>query len=263
MVPHDATALRCVGGAVVGFDLPAADLDVLARRIDYAVDGPTERAPTIVYRLGTERGDRDVVVRHDPRRHAGPEHVGRGLDDLIDDLHIGIAVHATEDVFVHAGVVAWQGVAIVVPGRSHAGKSTLVEALVRAGATYLSDEYARVTADGTIAPYPRPIQRRTATGRHTIDPREIGTVADGPHPPGLVVVTRHVRDAAFDPRPMSPAQAALSLFDNTVIAELDPVRAMAAVAGVARRSIAVRGDRPDVGEVVPAILALADKMAVA
>ena len=44
-----------------------------------------------------------------------------------------------ESSLLHAAAVAWQGRAIVIPGHSHAGKSTLTAALLRAGAGYLSD----------------------------------------------------------------------------------------------------------------------------
>jgi hypothetical protein len=48
------------------------------------------------------------------------------------------------------------------------GKSTLTEALVAAGATYLSDEFAVVTAEGTVAAYPRRVTTRSgaSTRRH-------------------------------------------------------------------------------------------------
>lgn len=64
------------------------------------------------------------------------------LDYLESVSHMYIAQHARNRIFIHAGAVAWQGRAIVVPGQSFAGKSTLVAALMRAGATYYSDEYA-------------------------------------------------------------------------------------------------------------------------
>jgi hypothetical protein len=67
------------------------------------------------------------------------------LDALESDLQTFVAEWAKNRVFVHAGVAAWNGKAIVLPGRSRAGKSTLVAALLRAGATYVSDEYAVIT----------------------------------------------------------------------------------------------------------------------
>jgi len=58
------------------------------------------------------------------------------LDQLGGHLIIHVAEHAPDYIFVHAGVVAWRGRAIILPGVSFAGKSSLVAELVRAGATY-------------------------------------------------------------------------------------------------------------------------------
>ena len=46
-----------------------------------------------------------------------------------------VAQEAPDRVFVHAGVVGWKGRAIVIPGSSHSGKTSLVAALLAAGAT--------------------------------------------------------------------------------------------------------------------------------
>jgi hypothetical protein len=45
-----------------------------------------------------------------------------------------VATLAEDLVFIHAGVVGWRNRAIVMPGHSFSGKSTLVLALVEAGA---------------------------------------------------------------------------------------------------------------------------------
>ena len=66
-----------------------------------------------------------------------------------------VATVAEHFVFVHAGVVAWQGKAILLPGKSFSGKSTLTMALVDAGATYYSDEYAVLNAQGLVHPFSR------------------------------------------------------------------------------------------------------------
>ena len=82
------------------------------------------------------------------------------LDSVFDtfesDLRIFVAEFAKHRVFVHAGVVGWKGRAIVIPGRSYSGKSTLVAELVRAGATYYSDEYAVFDARGRVHPFQNP-----------------------------------------------------------------------------------------------------------
>src|SRR6266852_1979709 len=58
------------------------------------------------------------------------------------DMDFYLAQAARQRLFVHAGVVAWKGRAIVIPGRSQSGKTTLVRAFLQAGASYYSDEYA-------------------------------------------------------------------------------------------------------------------------
>src|SRR5437763_14107479 len=45
---------------------------------------------------------------------------------LQSQLHFSVAVGARTRLFLHAGVVGWNGGAILIPGRSHAGKSSLV-----------------------------------------------------------------------------------------------------------------------------------------
>lgn len=64
----------------------------------------------------------------------------------------------TSDVLVHASVASVDGRAVIFPGRSGAGKTTLVAALALAGWEYLSDEVAVVEPEsGLVHPYPRPL----------------------------------------------------------------------------------------------------------
>ena len=77
------------------------------------------------------------------------------LDELENALESTVAQRSPDRLFLHAGVVAWQGRAIVLPGQSWAGKSTLVQALLRAGATYYSDEFAVLDSEGQVHPFAR------------------------------------------------------------------------------------------------------------
>ena len=80
-----------------------------------------------------------------------------------------VAYFAQSDVvFVHAGVVGWRGRAIVIPGRTHTGKSTLVAALLEAGAVYYSDEMAIFDSDGRVRAFPVPLVMRQEDGRARI-----------------------------------------------------------------------------------------------
>lgn len=250
--------LSVIGGARIGLEMTDEESAELHARIDFAAPDITAAPPMLRYRSATSRDGRRVFERHDVLR-GGVQVIGSTMDELADDVHLSIALHATDDVFVHAGVVAWNGRAVVLPGRSLAGKSTLVHELVRAGATYLSDEYARITSSGEIAAYPRPLQLRLAKGRRRlVDPHTIGSVADTPCVPGLVVFTHHRAGGAFEPVAVPPAQAALELYDNTVIAEIAPERALRAVAHVARAARSVRSDRGESAATVALIRSLVD-----
>ena len=82
---------------------------------------------------------------------------------LCQDIDNTVAQRSRQMLFVHAGVVGWRGLAIVIPGRSHTGKSTLVAELVRRGAVYYSDEFAVLDDTGRVHPYRRPPVLRDET----------------------------------------------------------------------------------------------------
>ena len=115
------------------------------------------------------------------------------FNTLESDLRLFVAEVARHRVFVHAGVVGWKGRAIVIPGRSFSGKSTLVAELVKAGATYYSDEYAVFDSRGRVHPFLKPLEIRAQgdTRQSKVHVNELGGQAG--HTPlrvGLVVVTR-------------------------------------------------------------------------
>ena len=85
------------------------------------------------------------------------------LTGLFDAIVAGTiaAVAARGVLAVHAGVVAIDGRAILVAGRSGAGKTTLVLGLLRQGLDLLSDELALIAPnDRTVLAYPRGLHIR-------------------------------------------------------------------------------------------------------
>src|SRR5215467_11147446 len=79
---------------------------------------------------------------------------------LCQDIEHAVVHRSQQMLFVHAGVVGWRGLAIVIPGRSHTGKSTLVAELVLRGAVYYSDEFAVLDDTGKVHPYRRTLVLR-------------------------------------------------------------------------------------------------------
>ncbi len=179
------------------------------------------------------------------------------LDTFDSDLRLQIAIAAREKLFVHAGVVGWQGKAIVIPGRSFSGKTTLVAALVEAGATYYSDEYAVLDAGGLVHPYTRLLSLRQEksifTRRCSVE--ELGGKSGTePLPVGMVIHTQYQPGVQWNPRKISPGEAVLSLLDNTVVARLSPDLALPILVRAASGAIALEGKRGEAKETAVALL---------
>ncbi|HEX8149747.1 MAG TPA: hypothetical protein VF591_21385 [Pyrinomonadaceae bacterium] len=173
------------------------------------------------------------------------------------DLQLYVAERAPRRVFVHAGVVGWKGRAVVIPGRSLSGKTTLVAELVRAGADYYSDEYAVLDREGRVHPYARPLAVREGDGLKQTRRRvgefggRAGTV---PLPVGLVVVSRYERGAGWRPRRLTSGECVLELLSNTVPARRSPARALSALTQAAAGATTLAGPRGEAATVAQAIL---------
>lgn len=132
-------------------------------------------------------------------------------------IHQEVAAQTDQAVFVHAGVVRWNGKALVLPGASHSGKSTLTAALVAAGATYYSDEYAVLDLEGRIHAFPRQLRLRddiaaasypvpSLPRNHSLDPLQLGWVLN----------VRYTPNGIWEPVVLTPGQTLLALLQNTV-----------------------------------------------
>lgn len=188
---------------------------------------------------------------------ARSEDLGEVLSVLEEDLKLHVAVSAPSRVFLHAGVVGWKGRAIVLPGRSCAGKSTLVDALLKAGATYYSDEYAVLDDRGRVHPYARPLRLRPRAGESAApparDPSEL-RVGRRPLPVSLVAMTHYEPGARWSPKALSPGQAVLALMETAVPVRNRPEATMHALREVVTHAPVVRGPRGEVEEAVEQLL---------
>lgn len=174
---------------------------------------------------------------------AGPE----TLRAVASRIELLIADRLPDLVAVHSGVVAIEGRAVLLPGSSMAGKSTLVRALLEAGATYLSDEFALLTDDGRVRPYPRRMTIRTPSGSERHVPPQAAPVDAEPFPVALVALLTF--DAgSWSVEPLTPGQAVLGLVANGVSVRRAPERAMTAFAALVRSAAAVTGTRGEAAE---------------
>ena len=161
------------------------------------------------------------------RRRARTTDLALAFAVLETEIRQSVAASAERRTFVHAGVVGWRGRAILVPGRSRSGKTTLVAELVKAGALYLSDEFAVLDGRGRVHPFAKPLSIRGPGGcdAHARAWRAEdlgGTVGTRPLPVGLVVLAAHRPGAAWRPERLSRGQAVLEMLAHTVPARLRP-----------------------------------------
>ena len=145
---------------------------------------------------------------------------------LESQIQAHIAREATGFVFIHAGAVADGGRAIVIPGRSFSGKTTLVRALVDAGAVYYSDEFAALDETGRVFPYARRLTvRRPHEGSDDYSVEQLGGVAGvEPLRMGLVIATHFRLGAEWQPRQLTPGAGALAMLEHAVPHRFDRSR---------------------------------------
>jgi hypothetical protein len=169
-----------------------------------------------------------------------------------------VAARAPNHLFVHAGVVGWQGRAVLMPGTSFAGKTTLVQAWLEAGATYYSDEFAVLDGAGRVHPFARPLSVRAGP---TALPRQMAAAALGartgttPLPIGLVLVTSYSAGARWRPRRLTTARTLIELMRHAIAARGSPAHSMPILSRAASESLAFTSRRGEARPMVAAVLA--------
>jgi len=179
------------------------------------------------------------------------------FDHLEGDLQIHLGEMTERFVFIHAGVVAWRGVGIMIPAESFCGKSTLVAAFVRAGATYYSDEFAVLDASGAIHPYPRRLSLRE-TGKPRAVRRSVeslgGHRGTDPIRPGLVLLTRYRPGRQWAPRRVASGDAVFELVRNSLSIRRQPGSVLNVLSQLVREAVVLQSDRGDADETAARVL---------
>jgi hypothetical protein len=186
-------------------------------------------------------------VRSPGKTVSGSSDLQIALEVLDARLRNYIALHAPNHIFVHAGVVAHEGSAIVIPGPSFSGKTTLVAEFVRAGAKYYSDEFAVLDEQGLVHPYPKPLSVRsggvdqTDRGVHEFG----GTAGEEAAPIGQVIIATYHPEATWNPQTLSAGEAMLALMSNTVPAQERPEQSLSTLKRALASAVVLQGARGD------------------
>ncbi|MBP6997061.1 MAG: hypothetical protein KBB39_13060 [Phycicoccus sp.] len=177
-------------------------------------------------------------------------------DVLEREIRHYIALHAPGLVFIHAGAIEVDGSAVVIPGWSTSGKSTLVRAFIERGCGYLSDEYAVIDRDGLIVPYARALSLRQPDGSRQHVPVEQlgGTALTRPLVARAILSLPRRTDLPAMMVAGRAHAATMILISNTVAARTRPQAVLAATAELARHCDFLRGHRGEAGEAVEGVL---------
>ncbi|MGB6130394.1 MAG: hypothetical protein WBG54_01335 [Acidobacteriaceae bacterium] len=171
--------------------------------------------PDLRMRVERAGDDFQLFVNDSLRASAGqPE---RLVPELVRTLDDAVIHHLNGLWAVHAGVVQWGERALLLPGRSHAGKSTLVAELLRRGATYFSDEYALIDREGRVHPYPRPLLVRNGEPeQHPVLAEEFGaSTGTLPASLGWILSLTYQPDEAWKIDAIPQSAALVNLLQNT------------------------------------------------
>jgi hypothetical protein len=181
---------------------------------------------------------------------------GDMLTEMEGRFRLRVAEFARGRVFMHAGVVAWHDQAILIPGVSQCGKSTLVAALVQSGARYYSDEFAALDERGFVHPFPcKPRLREPGVLPRPFSPEACcDNAGNEPLPVGLIILSQYRAGTRWRPRRLSTGQAVLAMLANTIPAQRETRKVLSTLPAVAARALVFKGNRGDVSDVVPWML---------
>lgn len=219
---------------------------------------------------GPDEAWKPVVDRlvHGPGRPTGPRASFRWSDhrwwrdghpvaDLEKALELEIATRSPGHVFVHAGVVRCGQAALLLPGASRAGKSTLVRALTERGASYYSDEFAVLDRRGRVRPYPRRLSLRSG---ERLSPTDLGwSPSLGPVRVGAVLECCHGATSVW--RERTPAQALVALFAHAVAARSRPGEVLQVLKRALSGALYLEGTRAEADDTADWILSWLGKEA--
>jgi hypothetical protein len=205
-----------------------------------------------------EDGRRFLFLNGEQISHDNP---GERFDKFFNGiLRIVVAEHAQGAVFIHAGVVGWHGKAIVIPGNSFEGKTTLVAELVKNGAEYYSDEYAILDEHGMVHPFPRDLSVRDAEFHEKEVPIEAlgGKVGVVPIPVGAVLLTGYDENAEWKPERLTTGQGIMEIIPHTIPRIFNTKFSLKVLNAAVSDAIILKSRRGDAGDLAIKLLSFFD-----
>lgn len=178
-------------------------------------------------------------------------------------LRVTVAENAVDRVFIHAGVIGWKGKAVLFPGQSFRGKTTLVKGLIERGAEYFSDEYGVIDKEGSVHPFPRDLSLRSVVHEHDVvdvPALDLGaTIRRDPARIGSVILTEFKKDGEWKPELLTVGQGILETIPHTIPIKAATEMSLKILNLAFADAIIVKSSRGDVNKDAVAILTFLDK----
>lgn len=175
------------------------------------------------------------------------------LNVLETQIRATVAEFAKDFVFLHAGVVSWNKKAIIIPGKSFSGKTTLVLELIKQECDYLSDEFAVIDRDGFVHPFPKKLSVRGIIDDVKQVDFEVeefgGRRQDDCVPVGYFLLTEFNRDINKPTiKEVSTGEGVMASVANSISVRQNPKLVLEVLSSVAKEARVLQAERGEAQE---------------
>ncbi len=170
------------------------------------------------------------------------------LEFLSDMLGAFNAARNEKYIILHAGAVSYKDKAIIFPADSYSGKSTLTAAFVKQGAKYYSDEYAVISENGYLYPFPKTISmRKPGSYEQTEVSVESlgGEISIKPLKIDFVLITKFVKNSRWNPQKLSQARAVFELLPHAFNGKNNPEFTIRVLHNTIKTAMILQSNRGD------------------
>ncbi|MGI8467817.1 MAG: hypothetical protein ACR2N3_05125 [Pyrinomonadaceae bacterium] len=176
------------------------------------------------------------------------------MDLLASKIRLTVAEFAKRVIFLHAGVVGFNNRAVIIPGKSFAGKTTLVAEFAKKGCEYFSDEYALIDRRGMAHPFPKTLSLRGIVDDYTQVDFEVeklgGRRAVKPSPVGCILVAEYRKKSKSRLSEASPGAGLMASIANSISIRQNPKFVIEVLNRAVRQSVVLKAERGEASDFV-------------